>query len=36
MKEELLKLINIIEDERFIETLIRIVRGYLEKKATKI
>lgn len=36
MKEELLKLINIIEDERFIESLTRIIRGYLEKKATKI
>ena len=36
MKEELLKLINLVEDESFIEILIRIVRGYLEKKATKI
>lgn len=36
MKEELLRLINTIEDERFIDSLIRIIRGYLEKKATKI
>lgn len=36
MREELLELINLIEDERFIESLIRIIRGYLEKKATKI
>lgn len=33
MKEELLKLINLVEDEYFIEALTRIIRGYLEKKS---
>lgn len=36
MKEELFILINLIEDERFIGVLIRMIRGYLEKKAAKI